>query len=118
MSYTVRLRPEAEQDLRSAAAWYERQQAQLGQEFLDEFVKVRVTLAETPLIYSHLSQNSPGRSKSLPFWSLLSRRSSRSCNCHDHARQVGVQGCNPFVSGVSARRLNGFLDLGILTVYQ
>ena len=52
MSYTVRLRPEAEQDLRSAAAWYERQQAQLGQEFLDEFVKVRVMLAETPLIYA------------------------------------------------------------------
>ena len=52
MNYTVRLRPEAEHDLSSAAAWYERQQYQLGQEFLDEFMKVRRTLAESPLIYA------------------------------------------------------------------
>ena len=39
MNYTVRLRPEAEHDLSSTAAWYERQQYKLGQEFLDEFMK-------------------------------------------------------------------------------
>ena len=52
MSYFVRLHPEAEHDLNSAAAWYERQQYQLGQEFLDEFMKVRRTLSESPLIYA------------------------------------------------------------------
>ncbi len=44
MNYMVRLR--------SAAAWYERQQAELGQEFLNEFVKILKALAETPLIYA------------------------------------------------------------------
>ncbi len=52
MNYTVRLRPEAEQDLQSAAAWYARQQAELGQEFLNEFVKIRKALGETPLKYA------------------------------------------------------------------
>jgi plasmid stabilization system protein ParE len=52
MSYFVRLRAEAEHDLKSVAAWYERQKYQLGQEFLDELMKVRRTLSESPLMYA------------------------------------------------------------------
>ena len=51
MSYTVRLRVEAEQDITAAAFWYEQQQSGLGQEFLDEFMAVRLRLAESPLMY-------------------------------------------------------------------
>ena len=36
MTLEVRLRPEAEQDLSDAAAWYEEQRVGLGQEFLDK----------------------------------------------------------------------------------
>ncbi len=52
MSFVVRLRVEAEQDITAAASWYEQQQIGLGQEFLDEFMIVRLRLAETPLMYS------------------------------------------------------------------
>ena len=36
MTVEVRLRPEAEQDLADAAAWYEEQRPCLGRQFLDE----------------------------------------------------------------------------------
>ena len=36
MILEVRLRPEAEQDLADASAWYEEQRQGLGHEFLDE----------------------------------------------------------------------------------
>lgn len=52
MSFTVRLRPEAERELSAAASWYERQRVGLGQEFLDEFMAVHRRLADTPLMYS------------------------------------------------------------------
>lgn len=51
MTFDVRIRPEAEQDMTEAALWYEQQQRGLGQEFLDEAVAVFVRLAETPLGY-------------------------------------------------------------------
>ena len=35
MTLEVRLRPEAEEDLADATAWYEAQRQGLGQEFLD-----------------------------------------------------------------------------------
>ena len=51
MSYPVRLRPEAEQDLAAAASWYEERQANLGGEFLDEFLAVLQRISENPTMY-------------------------------------------------------------------
>lgn len=52
MTVEVRLRPEAEQDLAEAAAWYEEQRRGLGQEFLDEALAAFSTIAEVPLMYA------------------------------------------------------------------
>jgi plasmid stabilization system protein ParE len=49
VTFEVRIRLEAEQDIAEAASWYERQQRGLGQEFLDEALAVFMRLAETPL---------------------------------------------------------------------
>ena len=51
MTFDVRIRPEAEQDMTEAASWYEQQQRGLGQDFLDEALAAFVRLAETPLGY-------------------------------------------------------------------
>lgn len=49
MTFKVRIRPEAEQDMSEAASWYEKHQRGLGQEFLDEALAVFMRLGETPL---------------------------------------------------------------------
>jgi plasmid stabilization system protein ParE len=46
----VRLRPEAEEDLAEAAAWYETQQAGLGSRFLDEVLAALATVADMPFM--------------------------------------------------------------------
>ena len=51
MTFDVRIRPEAEQDMAEAALWYEQQQRGLGQDFLDEALAVFMRLAEMPLGY-------------------------------------------------------------------
>jgi plasmid stabilization system protein ParE len=51
MTLEVRLRPEAEQDLADAAAWYQEQRAGLGLEFLQEAQVVLSSIAERPLSY-------------------------------------------------------------------
>jgi len=55
MSRTFVVRPLAEQDLRSAFQWYERQRGGLGHEFLDEFERVFHRLStrpeEPPIVY-------------------------------------------------------------------
>ena len=51
MTVEVRLRPEAEQDLADAAAWYEDQRPGLGQQFLDEAQVTLSAIAERPLSY-------------------------------------------------------------------
>jgi len=51
VTFEVRLRPEAEQDLSDAASWYEQQQQGLGYEFIDEALAVLSTIAESPLLY-------------------------------------------------------------------
>lgn len=51
MTVVVRLRPEAEQDLADAAAWYEEQRPGLGQRFLDEAQVTLAAIAERPLAY-------------------------------------------------------------------
>ena len=51
MTLEVRLRPEAEQDLAEAAAWYEQQRQGLGHEFLDEVLMTLASVSATPLRY-------------------------------------------------------------------
>ncbi|BBI52527.1 hypothetical protein HORIV_49480 [Vreelandella olivaria] len=51
MSHRVYIRPEAEQDLEDAAAWYTQQRPGLGQAFLDEVVKSFEQIAEEPRLY-------------------------------------------------------------------
>ena len=53
----IRLRPEAEQDLADAAAWYEEQQPGLGHEFLDEVEAMLSSIAETPLMFPSVHRN-------------------------------------------------------------
>ena len=57
MTFEVRLRPEAEQDLSDAASWYEERQSGLGHRFLDEILTTFVSLAETPLRYPVVHRN-------------------------------------------------------------
>ena len=57
MTLEVRLRPEAEQDLADAAAWYEEQRQGLGHEFLDEMLTMLSSIAETPLMYPDVHRN-------------------------------------------------------------
>jgi toxin ParE1/3/4 len=51
MTVEVRLRPEAEQDLADAAAWYEEQRPGLGQQFLEEAQAMLSAIGERPLAY-------------------------------------------------------------------
>lgn len=51
MTFDVRIRPEAEQDMTEAASWYEQHQRGLGQDFLDEALAVFMRLAESPFGY-------------------------------------------------------------------
>ena len=52
MTLEVRLRPEAEEDLADAAAWYEDQRPGLGREFLDRVVSAFESIAERPNMYA------------------------------------------------------------------
>ena len=57
MTLEVRFRPEAEQDLADAAAWYEEQRQGLGHDFLDEVLRMLSSIAEAPLIYPDIHRN-------------------------------------------------------------
>ncbi len=57
MTLEVRLRPEAEQDLSEAAAWYEEQLLGLGHQFLDRVLQTFSTISETPLMYPVVHRN-------------------------------------------------------------
>ena len=50
MSWRVEFRPEVEQDVAEAAAWYEGKQPGLGAEFVEEVIQVWTALAENPLL--------------------------------------------------------------------
>lgn len=50
MNWRVEFRPEVEEDVAEAAAWYEAQQAGLGTEFIEEVIQVWRALAENPLL--------------------------------------------------------------------
>ncbi len=55
--FEIRLRPESEQDLADAAAWYEEQRPGLGHEFPDEVEATLSSIAETPLMYPGMHRN-------------------------------------------------------------
>lgn len=52
MNWTVDFRPEVEQDMAEAAAWYEARRPGLGAEFVEEVIRVWHELAENPLLNS------------------------------------------------------------------
>lgn len=54
MSYSVRIRYAAEQDVIAAQRWYEQQQLGLAARFHEEFAATIKVLADTPLIYPEL----------------------------------------------------------------
>ncbi|MBS0501162.1 MAG: type II toxin-antitoxin system RelE/ParE family toxin [Burkholderiaceae bacterium] len=51
MTLELFVRPDAEQDLEHAAAWYEQQRPGLGDEFLDEVLRTFQSIAEFPALY-------------------------------------------------------------------
>jgi plasmid stabilization system protein ParE len=57
MTFSVHLRPKAEQDLWEAATWYEEQRIDLGNQFLDEALAVFSSIAETPFLYPNVYRN-------------------------------------------------------------
>jgi plasmid stabilization system protein ParE len=52
MTFEVRLRPEAEDDLFEAAVWYEAQQPGLGQRFLEAVTAAISKISTSPLAYT------------------------------------------------------------------
>ena len=54
MSYLVRIRPEAERDVRDAVSWHEEQRAGLGRELVLELDAVYERLAENPRLYADI----------------------------------------------------------------
>jgi toxin ParE1/3/4 len=52
MSWKIETRPELEDELVEAAAWYEKLQAGLGDDFLDAVQKVRLSFADNPYLNS------------------------------------------------------------------
>lgn len=57
MKPTIRLRDEADQDLSTAASWYEVQHVGLGQEFLDEVLATLNSISDEPLRYPLVRRN-------------------------------------------------------------
>lgn len=54
MTWTVRVRPEAELDLVVAAGWYSAQRPGLGAEFLEELDSLIASLSENALLYAEV----------------------------------------------------------------
>lgn len=54
MNYTLHVRPEAEDDIEDAAIWYEKQQKNLGYNFLDELSDTFSIIKATPNIYPQI----------------------------------------------------------------
>jgi plasmid stabilization system protein ParE len=52
MSWQLKFRPEVEQELADASAWYEMRQPGLGSEFIEEIIRVWDALAENPFLHS------------------------------------------------------------------
>ena len=54
MSHEIRIRKRAQEDIASAARWYESQRAELGGEFLDEVRSTFSLIAENPKLYPEI----------------------------------------------------------------
>ena len=54
MTYLVRIRPQAERDVEMACAWYERQQAGLGERLVSDLDDVYERLQQSPLMYAQV----------------------------------------------------------------
>ena len=54
MAYEVRIRPEAERDVRKAFSWYEKQRLALGRELVVELDAVYERLSENPYLYADI----------------------------------------------------------------
>jgi toxin ParE1/3/4 len=50
VTWAVEFRPEVEEDMAAAAAWYEQRQAGLGSEFVEEVIRVWRALSQNPLL--------------------------------------------------------------------
>lgn len=57
MTYTIRLREEAEFDIKEAASWYESQKLGLGHEFLDIVLDELDSIEQSPLSYPIVHRN-------------------------------------------------------------
>jgi plasmid stabilization system protein ParE len=57
VSTAVSVRPEARDDIEQAAAWYERQRAGLGEDFLNEVLDAFERIAEAPRTYAVLHRD-------------------------------------------------------------
>lgn len=57
MTFEVRLREEAEDDLAEASSWYERQLPGLGKEFLDTVLTSLEFISENPNQYPEIHKN-------------------------------------------------------------
>ena len=51
MNWRVKFRPEVEQDMAEAAAWYEARQPGLGAEFVEEVIQIWDVLSKNPLLH-------------------------------------------------------------------
>ena len=54
MRYEVRIRPEAERDVRKAFSWYESQRHGLGRELVAELDTIYERLSENPYLYADI----------------------------------------------------------------
>ena len=57
MKRIIRLREEADHDLRTTASWYEQRREGLGHEFLDEALSLLHAIADHPLVYPLVHRN-------------------------------------------------------------
>jgi plasmid stabilization system protein ParE len=54
VTYVVRIRPTAERDAEAVCAWYERQQAGLGERLVTDLDAVYERLRQSPLMYAQI----------------------------------------------------------------
>ncbi len=88
MSYTIRLREEAELDLEEAATWYESQSPGLGGQFLDTVLEIIDSFERAkPYVLPHRSsQYSSGCSTQISLLNFLPCAGLRNFCCICYAR--------------------------------
>lgn len=84
MTYTIRLREEAEFDLEEAASWYELQRLGLGHEFLDIVLEMLSSIEQSPLTYPIVHRNVQRSATQIPIrhFLFLARRRNIGHFCH------------------------------------